>query len=257
MTFPVYATCPLPYAAVGVVVLAGCWRYLPGWLRITGIVVEVLLLVLMMPLGADALARWVQSRAPPASACQAPLPDTIVVLSGGAIRSPGGPEDYAALRPDSMDRLFAGVALWRRTPSARLVLTGGSGRSIPDVLLMANLATQMGVPAKAIEIESRSRNTWENARNVAELSPAVPKRIWLVTSAMHMSRALGAFRAFGFQPCAWSDRSGKMHKGFLLTDLVPRAESVLRSTFALHELIGGWEYAVLEWRHARDAKQGH
>lgn len=256
MTFPVYATCPLPYAAVGVVLLAGFWRYLPGWLRVVGVALEVLLLVLMMPLGADALARWVQSRAPPASACQAPLPDTIVVLSGGASRPPDSPDDYSALRPDSLQRLFTGVALWHRTPGARLVLTGGSGQRIPDVLLMANLATQMGVPARDIEIESRSYNTWENARNVAALSPPVPRHIWLVTSAMHMPRALDAFRAFGFQSCAWSGASGDMPSGFQATDLVPQATAVQRSTFALHELIGGWEYAVREWRHARARKQG-
>lgn len=257
MTFPVYATCPLPYAAVGVVLLAGFWRYLPGWLRIVGVAVEVLLLVSMMPLGADALAGWVQSRAPPASACKAPLPTTIVVLSGGASRQPDGLDDYSALRPDSLQRLFAGVALWRKTPGARLVLTGGSGRRIPDVALMANLAEQMGVPAKAIEVESHSRNTWENARNVAALSPPVPKRIWLVTSGMHLPRALGAFRTFGFEPCAWRAVSANGAKGFQWRDLVPQARATLKATFALHELIGGWEYAVLEWRHARDAAQGH
>jgi len=32
---------------------------------------------------------------------------------------------------------------------------------------------------------------------------AVPPRIWLVTSALHMPRALVAFRAAGFEPCSY------------------------------------------------------
>jgi uncharacterized SAM-binding protein YcdF (DUF218 family) len=71
---------------------------------------------------------------------------------------------------------------------------------------------------------------------------------------MHMPRALGAFRAFGFEPCAWRATSGDVAKGFQWRDLVPQAHAALTATYALHEIIGGVEYAVLEWRHARQQK---
>lgn len=253
MTVAVFATCPLPYAIVGAAGLAVLWRRLPRGLRIAGVVVEIALVVLMLPLSANALSAWLRARVPPASACAAPAPDTIVVLGGGAERRPQGPGDYAALHLASLRRLFAAVALWRNTPHARLVIAGGSRGRIPEAVLLANLAGQMGVPTKAIEIEDRSRNTWENARNVAMLSPPVPRHIWLVTSPMHLPRALGAFRAWGFQPCAWPAGPIKGASGFEPEFIVPTGDSIQKTTVALHELLGGLEYAWLEWRHARRA----
>jgi uncharacterized SAM-binding protein YcdF (DUF218 family) len=255
MTIAVYATCPLPYAVLGVVGLAVFWRRLPrGW-RIAGIVVETVLVLLMTPLSAHALSAWMRSQVPPSSACTVPLPGTIVVLGGGAERRPNGPDDYTALHLSSLRRLFAGVALWRDTPGARLVIAGGGSGHLPESVLLKSLAGRMGVPATAIEIETRSRNTWENARNAAMLSPPVARHIWLVTSPMHLPRALGAFRAWGFQPCAWPAGPMKSASGLEPDFLVPKGESVQKTTVALHELLGEVEYAVLEWRHARKAKR--
>lgn len=252
MTVAVYATCPLPYAVIGAVGLAVFWRRLPrGW-RIAGVVVEVVLVLLMTPLSANALSGWLRSRAPPPTACTAPLPDTVVVLGGGFSYPPRGSDDYGSLSTDGLQRMFAGVALWRDTPGARLVVVGGAGgRRMREAVPMANLAIRMGVPAASVEIEDRSHSTWQNARNVALLSPPVPKRIWLVTSPLHMPRALGAFRAWGFQPCGWPAGPVKGASGLEPGFIVPTGESVKKTTVALHELFGGVEYAVLEWWHAR------
>ena len=116
---------------------------------------------------------------------------------------------------------------------------------------MANLAERMGVPAAAIEIETRSRSTWENAQYVAALSPTVPKRIWLVSSALHLPRALGALRAWGFEPCAWPSGLQDSRLRFGPGIFIPQGRSVTTATLALHELVGRVEYAVLEWWHAR------
>ena len=251
MTVPLYVTSPLPYAVALLLLLAVCWRWLPRGIRYLGVAVEVLLTALMTPLVASALARVIEARVPPVDTCAAPAPTTIVVLSAGVERAPDAPDDYTALHLLSLRRLFAGVALWRKTPGARLVIAGGGRWRIPEAVPMANLAEQMGVPAAALAIEDRSRSTWENARNVAALSPPVPKRIWLVSSAVHLPRALGAFRAWGFEPCAWPSglRNSRLRLGPGI--FIPQGQSVTTATVALHELLGGVEYAVLEWRHAR------
>jgi uncharacterized SAM-binding protein YcdF (DUF218 family) len=146
-----------------------------------------------------------------------------------------------------VQRLFAALELWQRTPDAHLVIAGG-GRRIPEAVMMAKLAERMGVSSSAIEIETRSRTTWENARNVAALSPAVPKRIWLVSSALHLPRALGAFRAWGFEPCAWP--SGSMYVPFGLNPgyFMPQSSSLTKAELAIHELLGDVVYAGLEWK---------
>ncbi|MGH8111267.1 MAG: YdcF family protein [Rhodanobacteraceae bacterium] len=251
MIFPVWGTSPLLYAVALLILLLVCWRWLPGAVRYAAVVVEVLLFVMTMPLGAWALSRVVLARLPPASACTAPAPDTVVVLSAGVSHPPGGATDYASLHVLSLRRLFAGVALWRTLPGARLVISGGGHRRIPDAVVMANLAGQMGVPPAGIEVEDRSRTTWQNAQFVAALSPPVPKRIWLVTSALHMPRALGAFRAWGFEPCAWPSGLQETRLHFGPWVFVPQGDAVMASTLALHELLGDVEYAVLAWQHRR------
>ena len=56
-----------------------------------------------------------------------------------------------------------------------------------------------GLDARRILVETRSRNTYENAVYSKELAQPQPGQIWLlVTSANHMPRAVGCFRAVGF-----------------------------------------------------------
>ena len=117
MRVPLYATSPLPYAVALLLLLAVCWHGLPHGLRYSGVVVEVLLILLMTPLVASALVRVIEARVPSVNTCVAPEPTTIVVLSAGVERPPDAPDDYAAMHLLSLRRLFAGVALWRKTPA--------------------------------------------------------------------------------------------------------------------------------------------
>jgi uncharacterized SAM-binding protein YcdF (DUF218 family) len=121
---------------------------------------------------------------------------------------------------------------------------------------MANLAMRMGIPEAALEIEDRSRNTWQNARNVAALSPPLPRRIWLVSSPMHLPRALEAFRAWGFEPCAWPSGGVKDSPVLWLDAWLPQGGAIRETAIAFHELIGSVQYRFLAWRQVRRAS-GH
>jgi uncharacterized SAM-binding protein YcdF (DUF218 family) len=252
---PDYAFSPLTYALLLALVLALSWQRLPRAVRITGIVLEVVFLAAMAPLGANLLVWSIESRAPSPQSCPSPAPTTVVVLSGGTHRQPRSSDDFSALNATSLYRLFAGIDLWRNAPGTTLVIAGG-GRRIPESVLLARLAERMGVPHDAIRLEQHSHTTWENALYVARLSPAVPKRIWLVTSSLHMPRALGAFHALGFEPCAWSSES--LYEAFSpsLGYFMPQRSSLAKTDQAIHELIGGAVYRVVEWKHRRKiAKQ--
>jgi uncharacterized SAM-binding protein YcdF (DUF218 family) len=55
-----------------------------------------------------------------------------------------------------------------------------------------------------VVIDTRPKNTFENALFSKELTKARVGQRWiLVTSAYHMPRAIGAFRAAGFQVEPW------------------------------------------------------
>jgi uncharacterized SAM-binding protein YcdF (DUF218 family) len=100
-------------------------------------------------------------------------------------------------------RITETVALARRYPTARIVISGGDGRLNPGVLSEAgatrDLLVQLGVAAQRIEIESVSRNTYENASLSYVAAQPKPGETWLlVTSAMHMPRAVGCFRRAGW-----------------------------------------------------------
>jgi len=61
-----------------------------------------------------------------------------------------------------------------------------------------------GVDPSRIVLETRSRNTYENAIYCAELVKPKPNEHWLlVTGALHMPRAIGSFRMAGFEVEPW------------------------------------------------------
>lgn len=239
---------PLTLGLLIALLLALGWRWLPRVLRYASLVVELLLLVSMAPLGANQLVHAVESHVPSARSCAAPTPDTIVLLSGGVDRPARSPDDYAALTLESLRRLFAAVALWRNTPAARLVIAGGDEHGVAESVVLASLAQRLGVPVDAIRTEQHSLTTWENAEYLSREAPRLPQRVWLVSSALHLPRALGAFHVFGFQPCAWSSGSLYIPPSDGIGYYVPQSSSLVKAQMAIHEWVGGWVYA---WRAKR------
>ena len=152
MKLPEFLLSPLTVTWIVALVLVVCWQRLPNVWRWTGIVLEVLMFLLMAPVGANLLVGAIESGVPSASSCQAPMPETIVLLSGGTDRRPLSGRDYASLNIASLRRLFGAVELWQKRPGARLVISGG-GWHVPEADLLAGLAERMGVPPSAIQTE--------------------------------------------------------------------------------------------------------
>lgn len=216
-----------------------------------GLVIEIVCIVLSTPMGAGALVRMQEHRVLPAPVCAAPLPAAVVLLAGGARHVSRAPDDVEALQAASLRRTLAAARLMRRLHDTQLVITGTSdNEQVPVSALMADLARQLGVPAASIRAEAAARTTWQNAQRVRGLQPSVPKRIWLVTSALHMPRALVAFRAAGFEPCP--DPAAFLSTPFGgLRDLLPSGAAISNSEAVLHEWVGEAVYRL----RARDASR--
>jgi len=106
-------------------------------------------------------------------------PDGIIILSGGGRAA-----------------IDAASTLSQDYPKARLTFCGFSAA---DENLTKRLADLGGDPAR-IHIESRPRTTAEDALYSALLLKPEPGERWLlVTSALHMPRAIGCFRVAGFR----------------------------------------------------------
>lgn len=202
----------------------------------------------------NAVARHVESNVHVPRHCATAPPDTVVVLSAGVDRLPRGPDVYGVLSGTARRRIERGVEYWQERPGRTLVLSGGPSAPgwVTMSALMSSYARVLGVPADAIRTESRSLTTWENAHYVAALQPALPRRIALATSAMHMPRAVLAFEAAGFDVCPLpADRRGI--RVSLPGGLVPSTKELDKSDAALHELVGTLHYRWRRWRAARAA----
>lgn len=224
-------------------------RRLPRTLWLMLLACEAACFVLATPLGAKALLALQENRAPLPSACADPVPGTVVLLAGSVRRVPRNADDYGALNLSSVQRTLDAASLTLAMPGAELVISGGTrpGDSVAESVLMASLARRLGVPPDSIRTETRSMTTWQNAQFVRALVPALPHRIWLVTSAAHTPRALIALRAAGFDPCAWpGDRRAAPWRGF--TDLLPSGGAISTSEGVLHEWVGEIGY---RWRAVR------
>ena len=105
----------------------------------------------------------------------------------------------------AVDRILAGIDEIRSGRARVLILSGGTGELMGSRHLEADLlksfATRQGVEAERILVDSSSRNTWENAVETRRIvARHAMGRILLVTSAAHLPRALGCFRAVGIHP---------------------------------------------------------
>jgi uncharacterized SAM-binding protein YcdF (DUF218 family) len=128
--------------------------------------------------------------ATPTAAGQA---DAIVVL--GASVSPDGLLDAPSLR-----RALAAILAQREGRAPRVLFLGPrNGRSV-EAEVRARLARDLGIEASTILTEARGLTTREEAlRAAALLLPRGERRIALVTSEHHLSRAMSLFRRAGFE----------------------------------------------------------
>jgi uncharacterized SAM-binding protein YcdF (DUF218 family) len=229
---------------IGLLLLCTRYMRLASWLIVTSLV--LIAIVGLSPLG-NALILPLEQRFPPWDASHG-APDGIVLLGGMITPDVSSARGTVALN-EAAERITATAELARRYPDARIVMTGGSGALIFDEGVEAIFAVRqleaLGVAHERITAEEQSRNTIENAvfsRLVANPKPG--ERWLLVTSAYHMPRAMGVFRAAGFPveayPVDWRTRGP--------TDLVrlfsSLSDGLQRTDTAAHEWVGLFAYWI-------------
>ena len=114
------------------------------------------------------------------------VPPPSLAISG--IIVPGG----------DLRRTVEATALAKRYPTAKLVITGVGEEAAHRV------ARAEGIESSRLILETEARTTFENAVFSARLlNPRSSERWILVTTASHMPRAVGSFRAAGFSVLPW------------------------------------------------------
>lgn len=218
-------------------------------LRLVVYATTALFLLASMPLTANLALGALERYAAREKTCPAPPAGSVlVVLAGGIHGNPTSATDIAALKATSLRRLIDAVLLAQRVPHSTLLISGGWGKTVREADLMGALAQRMGFPPSRIELDIRSRTTYQSAVNLrARLAQVPPDRRYLVTSADHMPRAIMAFAQQGLRLCAWpvDDEAQPLQPLEMLT---PQIGALEKSTRVLHELLGMVYYRLIEFR---------
>jgi uncharacterized SAM-binding protein YcdF (DUF218 family) len=152
---------------------------------------------------------------------------------------------------DGAERLTTVVALRRQRPDIPIIVSGGSGLLFPgktrEPEITRMFLKDMGIDPSTVEIEGRSRDTYENAIYTAELLKGRPGPYLLVTSAFHMPRALGCFRKAGIEVIPYPVDYRIAPPRWLDVNPYHRLEDL---DLAVPEIVGMISYRLVGWTDA-------
>lgn len=232
---------------LGLGVVAMClliWLLYRGKIRPAWVLSMILLLWMWLwstPLWCDFLRGGLERDYPYKPPASYPVADAIVVLGGGVRGYAGAAFPVIDLNRASDRELFA-AQLYKAGRARAIILSGGADpiyRTGAAAVGMKIFLMNLGIPSRAILLGTRSRNTVENAQEVvAILKPMGGKRILLVTSALHMKRAVWLFSRSNLQVIPAPTDFEVMNIPFSIHRILPDAEAFENSTRAFREHVG-------------------
>ncbi|MEK9645542.1 MAG: YdcF family protein [Alphaproteobacteria bacterium] len=234
---------------LGAVLLFTPWRRTGRALVVA--ITAVLVLLGIFPVG-YAMLEGLENRFP----ANPPLPEKVagVIVLGGTV-NPGLTVDRGQpALTDGAERLTEFIRIGRLYPDAKLVFSGGSGSLsriyLKETSVARDLINSIGFPPDRVVFEGDSRNTHENAVLTRDIMTPKAGETWvLVTSALHMPRAVGCFRAAGWPnivpyPVDYrTDGKGRFNLRFEPFGGIARVSEALREWIglAVYRLLGRTE----------------
>ena len=214
--------------------------------RLAFVAIGMLLVAGLSPLG-NALMLPLEARFPAFVDDGEPIAGVVVI--GGTFDTEATNEHGRMALNETGERLVALGDLARRYPDAKIVYAGGGSEFTPDTTpeatLVENTIAEIGVTAERVVYERRSLNTFQNALFAKELAaPKAGERWLLVTSAFHMPRAIGVFRAVGFDVTPYSVDYRTAGAKSLIRPFAFVSEGLRRTDVATKEWIGLAVYYV-------------
>jgi len=166
-----------------------------------------------------------------------------IVVVGGTFDTEATNVRGAMALNETAERLVALGDLARRYPSARIVYAGGGSEFTPDTTAEATLLEktigELGIASERVIYERQSLNTHQNAVYAKALAKPMEGERWLVvTSAFHMPRTMGVFRAVGFDVVAYPVDYRTAGDVSLLRPFAFVSEGLRRTDTATKEWIG-------------------
>jgi uncharacterized SAM-binding protein YcdF (DUF218 family) len=181
-------------------------------------------------------------------------PVSYAVVLGGMMEYTGYElEPYQVL--DAADRFLVGIRLVEQGYADTLLISGGQSpfahQSTPSEaeLVYDWIQTFSDFDTSRVLIEGQSVNTYGNAQQVHQMlrKQTGSSRVYLITSAYHMRRALFMFRNAGLNPLpvATDHRSAKDLEESGVMNWIPNAAALHYSSEILREILGYGYYKMI------------
>jgi uncharacterized SAM-binding protein YcdF (DUF218 family) len=163
------------------------------------------------------------------------------ILLGGFSNQNGYPQDGRYHFGPGANRFTQTLELYEKGKIKQIIITSGSanvtGKKISEATEAMRFLQTMHLPKEAIVIETRSRNTHENAEFTAQLvkNHLHETRCLLITSAWHMRRAKACFAKVGFPLDYYcTDYLQERYTPWMIIQFQP-------------DVLGKWEALIKEW----------
>jgi len=194
--------------------------------------------------------------------------DAIVVL-GGCTEITKYPRVWPEVN-GAGDRIFQAARIYKAGWAPVIITSGGQtaltlNPGLPtESQAMAALLMEVGVPQEAIIEESQALNTYQNVTNVHKiLNQRGWQRVLVVTSAIHMPRAMAIFAKQGIaaipvptdflvtvspKPSQLpANLASRLIRNIRVITNVPRAWAIVKLNHALKEYMGMEAYRLRGW----------
>jgi uncharacterized SAM-binding protein YcdF (DUF218 family) len=160
----------------------------------------------------------------------------IVVLGGGHTSDPKIPV-ASNLYTGTLFRLVEGIALHRRLPGSKLIVSGSAvWRSDSEAASMARVAEELGVDRNNIILEEQANDTEEQA---ALIKPIIGEDSFiLITTASHMPRAMALFLKAGMKPIPAPTDYRVVDAEYMPRDYYPSPGNLQKSELVIYESLG-------------------
>ena len=218
-------------------VLMATRRWRKAGQRLMGVTAVVGLMIAVLPLG-PWLVTPLEDRFP--TVTETPVRVDGIVVLGGIVDPVVTASRGQTAVGGAVERLMAFARLARQYPKAKLVFSGGSGsltrQDLKEARFVDPVLSTLGLDPGRVMFDDQARNTYENAVLSHALAGPKPGETWiLITSAFHMPRAVGSFRAAGWSVLPYP------------VDYMTRAEQTAELQFNFAGGLGTFGAGLHEW----------
>lgn len=161
-----------------------------------------------------------------------------IILGGGTNETGPTIDGKGMPEGDALARVIAGYRLYLIFQKPIIVSGGGVPGHEPGAVTMKRFLVSLGVNERHVYTESRSRDTYENARYTSQICGENRfKRVLLITSAYHMRRSMMLFGKF-FKDVTPYPAGFRADPTYHLMHFLPDAGNMLNVELAIREYMG-------------------